>query len=93
MSYHPRLEKELERVNQVLEVGPQSFYVGLPFIMASVACFLAAIFTKTKSTANKKQKKAVEQKKIILYVFGSFLALMGLFLWIPFFHYLFIRYF
>ena len=92
MSY-PRLEKQIERVNQIMEVGPQSFYVGLPFVIASVACFLAAVFTKIKRTANKKEKKTVEQKKIILYVFGSFSALLGLFLWTPFFHYLSIRYF
>lgn len=92
MSY-PRLQKQIERANQILEVGPQSFYVGLPFVLASVACFLAAVLTKTKRTANKKQKKATEQKKIILYVFGSFFALLGLFLWIPFYQYLSIRYF
>lgn len=91
MSY-PRLQKQIERANQIMEVGPQSFYVGLPFILASVACFVAAVFTKIKRTANKKEKKATEQKKIILYVFGSFSALLGLFLWAPFFHYLSVFY-
>lgn len=86
------LQKRIERDNQILEVGPQSFYVGLPFILASVACFLAAVFTKTKRTANKKEKKATEQKKIILYAFGTLFAFLGLFLWIPFFQYLSLRY-
>ncbi len=92
MSYS-RLQKRIEYVNQVMKVGPQSFYVGLPFVRTSIACFLAAVFTKTKRTANKKEKKTTEQKKIIMYVFGSFSALLGLFLWTPFFHYLSIRYF
>ena len=92
MSYS-RLQKRIEYDNQVLEVGLQSFYVGLPFVIASIACFLAAVFTKTKRTANKKQKKTTEQKKIILYIFGCSSALLGLYLWTPFFHYLSFRYF
>lgn len=82
------LQKRIERDNQILEMRFQSFYVGLPFVLASVACFLAAVFTKTTRTANKKEKKATEQKKIILYAFGSLFALLGLLLWIPFFQYL-----
>lgn len=77
-------------VNQILEVGPQSFYVGLPFMIASVACLMTAIFTKIPK--NKSNKKAVQQKKTILYVFGALFALIWLFLWIPFFKYLSIRY-
>jgi hypothetical protein len=92
MSY-PRLQKRVEYVNQVLEVGPQSFYVGLPLVMASVICFLVAAFTKIKSKASKKEKKKLQQKQIVLYVLGSVFALLGLFLWTPFFQYVSIRYF
>lgn len=89
----PRLQKQIQYVNQVMEVGPQSFYIGLPLVMASIACFLVAALTKIKHNANKKEQKKLQQKKIVLYVLGSFFALLGLFLWTPFFQYLSFRFF
>lgn len=93
MSSYPRLQKQIQHVNQLMEVGPQSFYVGLPLVMASVICFIVAAFTKIKSTASKKEKKKLQQKQIVLYVLGSVFALLGVFLWTPFFQYVSIRYF
>jgi threonine/homoserine/homoserine lactone efflux protein len=84
-------KRNVQFVDQIIEVGPQSFYVGLPFMIASLVCILVAIFTKT-SKKDRKSKKTAQQKKTFLNVFGAIFALIGLFLWIPFFKYLSIRY-
>lgn len=78
-----RIHQQIQFRNKLNEVAPQSFYVGISFLVASFICFLVAVFTKT-SVKDRKIKKAAQQKKIILYVFGSIFALIGLFLWTPF---------
>lgn len=75
-------------VNRVREEGPSTFYVGLPFVVAAVVCFVVARNTPTHSR-DKKRQKAFRQKKILLFVMGSLLALTGFFFWTPFFRYLF----
>jgi len=91
MPYSSQIRKNVQFADQIMEVGPKSFYVGLPFLVASLACFLVAILTKT-SKKDRKLKKSAQQKKTTLYVFGSIFALIGLFLMTPFFKYLSIRY-
>ncbi len=75
-------------VNRVREEGFSTFYVGLPFVVAAIVCFVVAMNTSTHSRDKKKQK-AARQKKILLLVLGSLLALAGVFFWTPFFMYLF----
>lgn len=82
-------DKNIQYVNQIMEVGQQSFFVGLLFFIFSIVCFLVAISIKTK---DKKNKKQIKRKKIILYVFGSLFAMLWFFFSSPFFQYIIILY-
>lgn len=78
---------KIQSANRIIEEGPQSFFFGFPFVVGAIICFI----TPSLLQKNKKKKKVSQSKKILFYLSGTVLALIGIFLMTPFFYYLSVR--
>jgi len=78
---------QIDYLIKLKEDGPIAFYFGLPFVAASVVCFVVAVLTKT-NYRDKKKRDASRRKRTFLYVLGSLFALIGFFFWLAFFEFI-----